>query len=113
MVALTALALLYRWLYGRNADPPRTTAPSGPTIVEQAPSEDEKDAPPAEPAKPHEAGLSDKRRRYVLDGSMTAVLTVCCGGLAEPDFLRDRAGMERFLHRQPRMAREDTLKKAS
>jgi len=69
LLALTALALLYQMLYGRNADPPRTTAPSGPTIVEQSPPEDKKDAPPANLAKPGEATLSEDRRRYILDGN--------------------------------------------
>ena len=35
LLVLIALALLYQLLRGRSADPPRTTAPSGPTIVEQ------------------------------------------------------------------------------
>lgn len=56
------------WL-GRNAGPSRSgVTPSGPTIVEQSPPEDRKDAPPAEPANPREAGLSDRRRRHILDG---------------------------------------------
>lgn len=69
VLPVTALALLYYWLYGRNADPPRTIAPSGPTIVEQSPPEDKKDAPPANLAKPGEATLSEDRRRYILDGN--------------------------------------------
>ena len=47
---------------------PRTIEPSGPTIVEPSPLEDKKDAPPAEAAKPREVGLSDKRRKSILDG---------------------------------------------
>lgn len=55
-------------LYGRTADPPRATAPGGPTIVEQSPLEDKKDVPPANLAKPGEATLSEDRRRSILDG---------------------------------------------
>ena len=68
VLPITALVLLYYWLYGRSADPSRTIAPSGPTIVEQSPPEDKKDAPPANLAKPGEAKLSDRRRRHILDG---------------------------------------------
>lgn len=68
LLALLALALLYRLLHGRSADPPRTAAPSGPTIVEQSPPGDEKDAPPANLAKPGEATLAEDRRRHILDG---------------------------------------------
>lgn len=67
MLGLTALGLLYQLLYGRNAGPPRTIAPDGPTIVEQSPPEDKKDAPPANLAEPGEATLSEDRRRYILD----------------------------------------------
>ena len=60
------------WL-GRNAGPSRSgVTPSGPTIVEQSPPEDRKNAPPAEPANPREAGLSDRRRRHILDGDRKA-----------------------------------------
>lgn len=62
------MALLYQLLHGRSADPPRTTVPGGPTIVEQSPPEDKKDAPPANLAKPGEATLSEDRRRHILDG---------------------------------------------
>ena len=68
LLVLIALALLYQLLRGRSADPPRTTTPSGPTIVEQSPPEDKKDAPPANLAKPGEATLSEDRRRHILDG---------------------------------------------
>ena len=47
---------------------PRTVVPSGPTVAEQSLPEGKKDAPPAEAVKPHEVGLSDKRRKSILDG---------------------------------------------
>lgn len=49
----------------------RAIVPGGPTIVEPSLAEDGKDAPPAEPVRPREAGLSDERRTYVLDGDRT------------------------------------------
>lgn len=46
----------------------RAIVPGGSAIAEQSLTEDKEDAPPAEAAKPREAGLCDKRRTYVLDG---------------------------------------------
>ena len=48
---------------------PRTIVPSEPTVAERPLPEDKQDAPPAEAVKPHEVGLSDKRRKSILDGN--------------------------------------------
>lgn len=45
--------------------------PGGQVIAEQPLTEGNKDAPPAESAKPRGVGLSDERRTYVLDGDGT------------------------------------------
>lgn len=64
---LGGLGALYYSRRERNAGPSRTIAPGRPTIVEQSPPED-KDALPANLAKPGEATLSEDRRRHILDG---------------------------------------------
>ena len=49
----------------------RAIVPGGPTIAEPSSTEDKKDAPPAGSVKPRGAGLSDKRRKHILDGDGT------------------------------------------
>jgi len=65
--------ILYHALRQQGSRPSQpTAAPSGPTIVRQAPPEDgkkgEAEAPPPELAKPGDATLADDRRKHILDG---------------------------------------------